>query len=239
MNKQSLLKIQLPRGKELRGAEFREMLAKEENLPESFFHYENGKPKNGGAGDALQIAALPQICIVSGRGWVGVLAQPGQEDLLDAASGKIIRTVTKRIGEVCKIEMQNPTFGCAVQKSPTTYWIREMVMKRRHPAARNAPIETLVEQRIKAGMERYATAYGFDLPSWSDMDLRVTQCNRPRGLALRTTAGVTREYATLVDVEFKAFVDLKGIWMLGNLTSRGYGRVGSFKAATRSMGVIQ
>jgi hypothetical protein len=227
--KQTLLKIEIPKGKELRGADFREMLAKEGNLPEAFFHYQNGRPMVSKGGDKLEIDSLPGISVVSGRGWVGVLAQPGKEDLIDAVVAKAIRLVNQRIGSVCKAEIQNPVFGCSAQEKPSTYWVRELVMKRRHPAAREASIETLVERRIKAGLERYSIAYGHDLPSWDVMDFRITKCERPRGLAIRTTSGVTNEYATLVDVEFKAFVDLKGIWMVGNLTSRGYGRIGYFK----------
>lgn len=230
--KQTLLRISIPSGKELRGADFREMLAKNADMPESFFHYENGKPKSGGKGDKYQVDGLPSVCIVSGRGWVGVLAQPGQEDLIDAVVGKAIRLVSAHVDSVCKAVVQSPVFGCERQDYPTTYWIREMVLKRRHPGAREASIEELVERRVKAGLERYAMAYGFDLPSFDEMDLRITKCERPRGLAIRTTSGTTNEFATLVDVEFKAFVDLKGVWMMGNLTSRGYGRVGYFKENT-------
>lgn len=229
-NKQTLLRINIPRtSNPLRAADFRELLARETDLPEAFFHYENGKPKSGksleNGGTKSNIEALPAVCILSGRSWVGILAQPGQEDLMDLAMGKAIRLVNNHAGTICKVELENPTFGCINQVMPATYWIREMVIKRRHKASREASIETIVEQRVKAGLERYAEAYGFDLPTWEDMDLRIVQCERPRGLAIRTTTGTTNEYATLVDVQFKAFVDLQGIWMLGNLTARGYGRV--------------
>jgi hypothetical protein len=231
---QTLLKIEIPKGKELRGADFREILAKETTLPEAFFHYENGKPKSSKGVNNLQTDALPPICILSGRGWVGILAQPGYEELLELATGKAIRIVNQRLGSICKVELQNPEFGCFAKNTPSTYWVREMVMKRRNLNARVSNVEDLVERRVKAGLERYADAYGHVLPSWLDLDLRITKCERPRGLAIRTTSGTTNEYATLVDVEFKAFVDLKGIWMLGNLTSRGYGRVGYFKEFSAS-----
>ena len=232
--KQSLLKITLPKGVELRGSEFREMLAKETDLPEEFFHYENGAPKGSTNGSVNQADALPPICILSGKGWVGILAQPGHEDLIELATGKAMRVVNKRLNTACKVEFQNPEFGCAPKDIASTYWVREMVMKRRTPEARAASIESLVEKRIISGLERYADAYGIVLPSLDKIELQVTQCIRPRGLAIRTTGGTTKEYATLVDVEIKAFVELKGIWMLGNLTSRGYGRVGTFKEASIS-----
>jgi hypothetical protein len=51
---------------------------------------------------------------------------------------------------------------------------------------------------------------------------------------------VTNEYATLVDVKFTAFVDLQGVWMIGNLTSRGYGRIGRVREVSLSkMGIIK
>lgn len=238
--KQNLLKIEIPKGKELRGADFREMLAKETNLPEAFFHYENGKPKSSSNGSKNQADALPPICIISGKGWVGILAQPGHEELIELATGKALRVVNKRLDTICKVELQSPEFGCAPHDAPATYWVREMVMKRRNPMSRSSSVEDLVERRVKSGLERYAEAYDIVLPSWEAMDLRITKCERPRGLAIRTTSGTTNEYATLVDVEFKAFVNLKGIWMLGNLTSRGYGRVNSFKEASlSSLGVIK
>lgn len=226
--KQILLKIEIPNGKELRGADFREALAKNADLPETFFNYENGAPKNskgGFDGSQLEIDALPSVCVVSGKSWVGILAQPGSDDYIDMATGKAIRIAGQLAGTACKAEVQALKFGCAERKEPVTYWIREMVIKRRNPGARAADIQTLVEQRVKAGLLRYAAAYGHILPTWDDMDLRITLCDRPRGLAIRTTKGTTNEYATLVDVEFKAFLDLQGIWMVGNLTSRGYGRI--------------
>jgi hypothetical protein len=226
---QVLLKIELPAGKELRGSVFRELLAKNTNLPEQFFHYENGRPKNGDKNDLLQISALPPICIVSGKGWVGVLAQPGSENLLKNAAVDAISLVSSHVGETCKAEIQLPGLDCKTQKIPSTYWIREMVLKRRSASARAEGIESLVEQRIKAGLVRYAAAYGIVLPSWADIDLKIMQCARPRGLALQTTSGVTKEFVTLVDVEFEASIDLQGVWMIGNLTARGYGRVSRSK----------
>jgi hypothetical protein len=230
MKKQTLLKIQIPRGSHrLYGADFRELLARSANLPEEFFQYKNGKPKGSklreDGGTPLQSEALPSICTVSGNGWVGILGQPGQEDMVDLATGKAIRLVNSHLGTICKVELENPNFGCAGSSSPITYWIREMVVRRKTPALIKADLATLIEIRVKSGIERYAEAYGFDLPSWEDMDLRIIECEHPRGLAIRTTTGITDEFATLVDVQFKAFIDLQGIWMLGNLTARGYGRV--------------
>lgn len=222
---QTLLRINLPRGKELRGADFREMLARETNLPEEFFHYENGKPKTASPGDIKELDALPQICIVSGKEWVGILAQPGQEDLLDEAAGKAIRLVSNKMGLPCKTEMMTLNFGCKPSERPVTYWVREMVIKRRKPASRAASIEDLALRRIKAGLDRYADAYGLDLPVDSILEVKIVDCNQPRGLAIRTTKGTTKEFATLVNVEVTMFADLQGMWMLGNLTARGYGRV--------------
>ena len=55
---------------------------------------------------------------------------------------------------------------------------------------------------------------------------------------------MTNEYVTLVDAKLMIHAELKGMWFLGNLTARGYGRViqdrpGMRMETPRAGGVLQ
>jgi hypothetical protein len=214
---QTLLKIGLPEGVLIYPAQFREWLAQEPNMPPVLFHRnpETNNPSNG----------LPGLLTVGGKQWLGILAQPGHEDVLYSVMGAAVKRATTGAGKSVKVEVQQIEMGVSQTQYPVKYWVREMAIKRRGPKSREMDINELVKERLFESMQRYADRYGLDLPTAEQLEIDVDVL-KSIGLQLRTTKGITNEFVTLVDAELSIFADLQGHWMVGNLTARGYGRVG-------------
>lgn len=219
--RQSILKIQFPEGAApLRPGDFREMLAKGGDgsplLPAAFFHYdEAGRPLSAGA---------PAIRIVGGRTWVGVLSMAEESPLFDQAVGIASRIASKHYGRPLPIRVETPEFGITATEYPVTYFLRDMAIKRRRARARAQSIDDIVRERISDGLARYAAAYGLDVPKTERLGI-IFHDLRNIGMQLRVREGSTNEFVTLVNGEFSMHADLAGIWQVGNLQSRGYGRI--------------
>lgn len=226
--KQQLLRIALPEGKPpLRATALRELLARKGDgsplLPPQFFHYgDDGRPLSAG---------VPEIRTVGGRAWVGLLGISEDTPYFDSAVGIAIRVVSDHYGLPLPISVERPEVGLQStedliggQTRPITYYLRDMAIKRRTPSARNQPIEDLVRQRMLRGLVEMAARHNLDLPADGKLGLVFHEL-REVGLRLSTTTGPTNEYVGLVNGEFSMNVALTGIWQVGNLQARGYGRI--------------
>lgn len=219
--KQSLLKIQLPAGAtQLHASAFREMLAKGGDgsplLPAEFFNYtEAGRPKSDVA---------PEIRVIGGRGWVGILSTRENSDLFDRAVGLATRIAFKHFNQPLPIRIDHPEFSFAESETPVTYYLRDMAMKRRSPKSRDLSPEAVAKERILGWMDTYGKQHGFDVPTDARLGI-VFHEFRAIGMRLRTKTGNTNEFVTLVNAELSMNARLDGIWQVGNLQSRGYGRL--------------
>lgn len=186
-------------------------------MPPVLFHRnpETDNPNNG----------LPGLLTIGGKQWLGILAQPGYEDVLYRVMGGAVKRATTGAGKSVKVEVQQIDLGITQTQFPIKYWIREMAIKRRGPRSREMDINDLVKERVLESLQRYADQYGLDLPTPEQLEMDVDVL-KSIGLQLRTTKGITNEFVTLVDVELSMFAELQGHWMVGNLTARGYGRIG-------------
>ena len=229
-NEQSLLRIGIPSGKVLRGSEFREALARSNMLPSEFFHRDSS---------GSTMISRPSLATVCGKQWVGVLATGKNAiNLLDETMGRVVRVASDVVGSSVPVSMESHQISAAYNPIPQAYWIRELVMRLRGPAAMEqgkTDLNGLIKERVMISIHRIVDDLGIDLPSDEALDMRVSQAERPRGLRLQTTTGTTNEFSTLVDVQFLISADLRGIWQVGNLTSRGYGRIGLDRARLASM----
>ena len=220
---QRLLRIQLPHGQRVYPSTFRGLLAKEPHLPNALFHRdENRRTLNG----------RPGIRVAGAVGWVGLVADPGFEQLVTEATGAAIMAVTGYVGRPCPVVIENPEFNITTTDRPITYWVREMAIKRRHPSSRNSKIEPLIAQRILTSIEACCDKYGFDCPTSEQLGIEVVNVFHQRGVRIQVEEelgplknGMTNEFATLVDAEVIIHAELAGHWFAGNLTSRGYGRL--------------
>lgn len=237
--KQKLLKCSLPPGVRMFPNTLREALARTNRLPPLFFGYdpETGQPlcqaprgpeARPTAAQLANPAAIPPIRVVGGATWVGILAT-GKigESMFDDAIGPAIAAVTAHCKAPVPVQIVEPTLSLEGTEYPQAYWVRELVLKKgaRRQIDDSARI-AVVQQRIATAIATQALALGMDCPPESLLDIRVSEVIRPRGLQLVTSNGPTRQYAMLADVRFYANATLRGYWFAGNMTARGYGRIG-------------
>lgn len=225
MRKQRLLKIETPAGqKPLWASTFREMVAKGGDgsalLPPRFFHYGE---------DGRTLPGKPDIRIVGGHRWVGILSQSGDNALMDAALGTAIRLVGEHYNMPVPIRVEQPEFGVAPAGQGDSggifhYFLRDMAIKRRSDRRRALDTESLVKEVVLKGLGEIAETYGFDLPPDRALGLRIHEL-RTIGLRLSTVSGATNEYVTLVNASVSMRANLAGVWQVGHLQARGYGRI--------------
>jgi hypothetical protein len=213
---QTLLRIRLPEGARLYPQEFRELLAKQPGMPHDLFHYDDaGRPRQG----------MPGVRTVGAHRWAGLLADSEHADLIYQVTGPAVQAVTRRLGANVRLEIEQHDLAIKRRDELRKYFVREMAVKRRRPGARTADVEALVTERLMASLARMATHHGLDCPTAADLGL-VVDVEREVGLRLSTTTGPTEEFVTLLNASFWVHADLKGMWFAGNLTARGYGRIG-------------
>ncbi len=240
--KHQLLRFSLPRDKHYYASEFREDLAKSNALPPEFFCYDpdtqrpirQGKAKESrfienGQERVVKIIdrVIPSIRTVAGRGWVGILADQDSVDLLERAVVPAMKAVKSRFNCSVPMQMEEHDLRISETNEVRPYFVREMVVKKGGRAGMDDhEISALVTRRLTKAIATQADAYNLDCPVYSQMGIVVAELNRPRGLRLVTNTGTTNQYAMLVDVKFYTHLNLIGFWFAGNLTSRGYGRIG-------------
>lgn len=218
--KQLLLRIALPEGRSpLYAAVFREMLAKAGDgsslLPPAFFHY-------GTDGNTLSCA--PDIRFVGGRGWVGILSRSGDNALFDMAVGIASRVVGAHYGVPVRITIEQPEYGFEATDKPVRYHLRDVAIKTRSKVRREASGDTLTRERLLAGLVAESQRMDLDLPGDDALGIQIHDL-RQIGMRLGTTTGATNEFVTLINADVSMFLNLGGIWQIGSLQSRGYGRI--------------
>ncbi|QMI49808.1 type IV CRISPR-associated endonuclease Csf5 [Burkholderia sp. MBR-1] len=219
MRKQTLLRIGLPDGAQIYPSRYRELLAKEAStwgFPSALFHTNELRSAEPG---------MPGVRVVGGKRWIGILADEANTSVIYQVMGGAVAAANSLTGRNTPVEVEEHELGLKPRHHPQQYWIREMVLKRRSPSAREGDLEDLARRRLTAGIERMATRYGIDCPTDDQLGIDVS-IKRNLGLRLTTVSGPTNEFVTLLDMSFTIHADLGGIWFAGNLTSRGYGRIG-------------
>lgn len=249
---QTLVKINWPKGVNCYPAGFREELAKSELLPSEFFHYGNaieawdvtkgivdGKLKVTNKvkitktfEKAIPLNGRPPVRVIGGKTWVGVIADPNCEDMLLPHIAAILNVATKIANSPVKIQVEQRQFGISYTEYPVKYMLRELVLARRNEKARSEDLAQLVHDRIWGGasggnfygIDGTCAAFGFEPPSREMLDIKVFPLKNI-GIALRPADGKSNEYMSLIDAEIWMNADLSGVWQVGNLISRGYGRI--------------
>jgi len=214
--KQTLLRIGLPSGTLLYASRFRELVARLPNVPAMLFHR---------AEDGRTLPGAPGVRFVGGRQWVGILADPGYEWLVYDFMGAAVRAVTQYISKAVPVSVEEHELDVRSCQWPVRYWIRDMAIKRRTDVRRKISTHDLVADLLLRDIEAQAGRFGLDVPTRDQLDLFVEVLSE-KGLRLQTTVGVTNEFVHLVNASFDIHAELRGLWFAGNLTSRGYGRIG-------------
>lgn len=216
MSAQTLLRISLPDGVTLYASHFREMLAKLPGMPAALFHRDvEGKTIN----------ERPGVRVVGGSGWVGLLADSEHEQLVSMVAGAAILAVGAYANRPCKVQMESLKFGVKLSQVPQMYWVREMAIKRKSPKARAQEVGALIAERVLTSIEATCDKYGFDCPPADQLGISTVEIVRERGMNLETSTGLTGMFVHLVDAVVMIHAGLDGMWFVGNLTARGYGRL--------------
>ncbi len=248
---QTLIRINWPRGFKCPPAVFREKLAKSELFPSEFFHYgtemEVWDKQTAEVDGKIRIISKEKIIktfdkptplsgrapvrVIGAQTWVGVIADPEMEGILIPHISSILKVASKVAGCAVKIELEQCQFGISYTEYPVKYNLRELVLKRRCEDARNAKLETLIADRIWGGVsgdsyfgiDGTCARFGFEPPSLEQLELRIFPL-RNIGLHMKSSDGLSKEYVSLIDAEIWMNAKLEGVWQVGNLISRGYGR---------------
>lgn len=223
-----MLRLSLPDGVRYLTNDFREDLARTNTLPSAFFNYDEttGKPirQEKGAGERR---VLPAIRIVGGKTWVGILAEETAVSLLQQAALPALRVTAQKCAGPIEAKEEVHRLELVETQSLRPYFIREMVIRKGW--RKDMPedeVKALVTRRLISAIVDQAEIYGIDIPPDDRIDLVVTDVLRPRGLRIIGANGDTGTCATLLDVKFSSNLMLNGFWFAGNLTARGYGRIG-------------
>lgn len=218
---QLLLRINTPPGSQtIYRDKFREMLAKAANgkaiLPPLFFHYgEDGKPLPTGEAEIRTIGA---------KNWVGVLAKTGNADLFDPCVGIATRVAANHYGSPAKMEVMELEYGLEASQMPIIYNLSRAAFKRRSPKRRALSTEDIIKDYLLRQLADEAERFGFDLPQDSALRIQVHHA-KEMGMRLNLNTGLSNEYVSLVDACFSMYLDLKGMWQIGNLQARGHGLI--------------
>ena len=220
-NLQTLLKIRIEEAPFPQ--DFRSVLAKECTLSPQFFHRdEEGNTKNG----------EPLIRIMGWKGWVGVLAS-GDEgmEILRVSLREILPVVAREFG-VPKIEMTHSwQRAFPLSSGQEHYFVPALVVKCRTPRRKSSDEKKLAEDVLRSSLVRTAKTNGINPDLFTDSSFRMEVESvlpaTPLGIRRSTPEGprMTSEEARKMRVVFKMNRSLQGHWFVGNLTSRGYGRI--------------
>lgn len=218
---QLLLRINTPPGcQTIYRDKFREMLAKAADgksiLPPLFFHYgEDGKPLPTGEAEIRTIGA---------KNWVGVLAKTGNADLFDPCVGIATRVAANHYGSPAKMEVMELDYGLEASQMPIIYNLSRAAFKRRSPKRRALSTEEIIKDYLLRQLADEAERFGFDLPKDSALRIQVHHA-KEMGMRLNLNTGLSNEYVSLVDASFSMYLELKGMWQIGNLQARGHGLI--------------
>lgn len=217
--RQTLLRLNLPRGRTLWPSDLRIALAKQDALvPPEFM----GRDATG------QTVAFPPIRFVGARSWVGVVAAPGHEDLLLAHVGAVIRATSQTLGVAVPVQLEEHELSIERAHAPILYRANNVAFKRRSVSARERPASDLFRERLVLSLERQAAQLGLDCPLADELEVSNVLVERELAMDLKTDQGITNEKVSLLPrVEFTMFAKLSGLWFAGNLSARGYGRISS------------
>jgi hypothetical protein len=192
------------------------MLAKRPDLPNALFHRDV---------DGKTINERPSLRMAGAVGWVGLVADPGSEQLLYDSIGAAVQAASSAIGNSCSVNIESIDLAIKPLNEPRIYWVREMAIKRKHPRALAQDVSTLIRDRMLTSLEASCDKNGLVCPTADELGIEVVEIVHERGLRLQTTTGVTNTFVHLVDARVLIHADLDGMWFVGNLTSRGYGRI--------------
>ena len=143
----------------------------------------------------------------------------------------------QHFGAPVQAQIEELEYG-VVNEGQRTYHLRDMAIKTRSNRRRSEDKASMIQRILLRDLEGIANRHGFDLPPEAALDLTLHE-HKTIGLRLVTHNGATREYVDLVNATFSINASLHGLWQVGNLQARGYGRIIPFTATRRNWSVFR
>lgn len=234
--KQTLLRYRLPPGIQLRSHEFKELVAAaldgDHYVNSEFFHYRNGKPVPD---------SQPDIRFVGGKGWVGILSQSGAQDSLMAVAAPVVMALNQTLGKPVSMEIHEPEWTLETTQYPVQYHFREIAFRKQYKW--HGTDADLITQLVIRSVRRDRDLYGLDLPGIAPGTLPAHEYEqadtdavrerlaivvhdvRSAGVRMRTATGNGTFAFKVLNGTLSMNLNIKGIWQIGSLVSRGYGRI--------------
>lgn len=211
--KQTLLRIKLPEGEVLYPSQLRSITAALNKPARALFARD----------EAGQAVVYPGVRFVGGKSWVGILADEAHQELLMVHAGLVMMAVGKAVKGPCGFEVEDLECSLQAVHYPIAYRAQRIAIKKRH--LHTADVTELLTQRIYQSIDRTCARFGMDCPDMEDMGIIGVHVEREIGMRLETDQGPTQQFVALIDATFSLHANLKGMWFVGNLTSRGHGRI--------------
>lgn len=233
---QTLLRYRLPEGTQLRAHEFKELVAAaldgDHYVDSEFFHYRNGKPVPD---------SQPDIRFIGGRNWVGILSHSGAHEPLMAAAGPVVMALNRALGKPVSMEIYEPQWALDVTQYPIQYHFREVAFRKQYKW-KGTDID-LITQLIIRSVRHDRDKYGLDLPGvvagslcaaeYEKADIEAVRKRlgivvhdvRSVGVRMRTATGGGSFAFKVLNGTLSMNLNVKGIWQVGSLISRGFGRI--------------
>lgn len=227
-NIQTVIRLGLPKDMHLHPGQLRDCLARDKpgkTVDDIFFHRnsDRGTPKQG----------RPPIRIIGGGTWVGVMAEPGYGSELLKHLPYLLQTARAEVG-MLTVQIEETEVACIqLQEDYLIYYLKNMAIRRRGtPRVTNTPEfkEHRIRECLLGEMAPFFLAKNLDVED--EVDLKVELVKERSMTSLfsgetdpNTQEGRRRETMDLVDARICMNVKLNGIWQLGSLRSRGYGRL--------------
>lgn len=234
---QTVVKLGLPKGMYLRPSDFREELAREhagKTVDDVFFHREPGTgfPQKGRA----------PIRVIGGSSWVGVLAEPGFGPELLHHLPYLLSVARSKVG-LLTVQIDETEVGVTpMSETYCDYVVRNMMVRRRtlekNPVeanlarqfrgTENSP-EYLAQYLRNAVIEELRPAFlarNQEVEDYLDLAVEITDqfpltCAYSGG----TADAPRQQVMDRVHAKICMNAKLSGIWQVGALRSRGYGRI--------------
>ncbi len=237
LSQQTVVKFGLPRGLYLRPNDFRKELAREnpgKTVGDVFFHRDSatGIPRKG----------RPPIRIIGGGSWVGAIAEPGFGPELLSHLPYMLAVARSKVGLLTVQIDETDVAALPTDETYFNYVVRNMLVRRRtreenpveaqmsskYRGKENSPekLAQYLRNAVIAELQPAFLARNQDIEDHLDFAVEILdQHALTNSYSGTTEAAPKRQVFDRVNAKLCMNVKLSGIWQVGALRSRGYGRI--------------
>lgn len=183
---------------------------------EAFFNYTNGAPSP---------SQSAEFCFLNSRHTLEILSKSGDKETLEQMADQAkacIKAFYKLPGDIAishTILDYQPEL--TFSERPRFYRLKEVAIKKSGPG--KDPVKEIQSVFMRM-LDRCAAENDVDIPSESQLDFCVHEL-RHCAKRLKAQGKETNQFFRITNALISINLNLKGVWQIGNLQSRGYGQV--------------